>query len=190
MEIESDCAIAFLDVIFFRKGTKLATKVHRQPTHSGRYQNFKSNHPPHVKIGLIQILHNRASTISQERQDLFNKISSLRRDLQLNSYPQGFIDSIITHNSKGSSCPNTKEKPLGSVFISYVKGVSEKFKRIGNRYTIRMIFKTKDTLRISLIKTRPERDTQPTAQYVYSIPCECGRSYIDEKGRPLAVWVC
>jgi hypothetical protein len=37
------------------------------------------------------------------------------------------------------------------------------------------------------MKTRPERDAQQTAQCVYSIPCECGRSYIDETGRPLAV---
>jgi hypothetical protein len=76
------------------------------------------------------------------------------------------------------------------VFIPYVKGVSEKFKRIVNMYNIRMIFKTKHNLRSSLTKTRPEKDPQPTAQYVYSTPCECGRSYIGETGRPLAVWVC
>jgi hypothetical protein len=65
--------------------------------------------------------------------------------------------------------------------------VSEKFKRIGNRYNIRTILKTKHTLRSSLIKTRPERDPQQTAQCVYSIPCERGRSYIGETGRLLAV---
>jgi predicted GIY-YIG superfamily endonuclease len=37
------------------------------------------------------------------------------------------------------------------------------------------------------MKTRPERDQQHTAQCVYSIPCKCGRSYIGETGRPLAV---
>jgi hypothetical protein len=30
---------------------------------------------------------------------------------------------------------------MGSVYIPYVKGVSEKFKRIGIRYNFRMIFK-------------------------------------------------
>jgi hypothetical protein len=38
---------------------------------------------------------------------------------------------------------NKEEKPLGSVCISYVKDVSEKFRRVGNRSNIRMIFKTK-----------------------------------------------
>jgi hypothetical protein len=42
------------------------------------------------------------------------------------------------------------------------KGVSERFERIGNRY-IRMIFRSKHTLRCSLMKTRPERDPLQTA---------------------------
>jgi hypothetical protein len=37
------------------------------------------------------------------------------------------------------------------------------------------------------MKTRPERDPLQMAQWIYSIPCECGRSYIGEIGRPLAV---
>jgi hypothetical protein len=73
------------------------------------------------------------------------------------------------------------------VYIPYVKGVSEKFKQIGNQYNIRTIFKTKHTLRSSLMKTRPERDMQQMAQCVYNIPCEGGRSYVSETGRPLAV---
>jgi hypothetical protein len=96
------------------------------------------------------------------------EINNLRHDLQLNGCPQSFIDSVI--NSKGSSRLKTEEKPLGSVYIPYVKGVSEKFKRIGNRYNIRTVFKTKHTPRSSLMNTRPERDPQQTAQCVYSIP--------------------
>jgi hypothetical protein len=37
------------------------------------------------------------------------------------------------------------------------------------------------------MRTRPERDPLQTAQSVYSIPYECGRSCIGETGRPLAV---
>jgi hypothetical protein len=81
-----------------------------------------------VESGLIQSLHNGASAIWQKKQDLFNEISNSRRALQLNGYPQGFIDSVIAHYTKGQ---NTKEKPLDST--PYVKDVSEKFKCIGNR---------------------------------------------------------
>jgi hypothetical protein len=51
------------------------------------------------------------------------------------SYPQGFTDLLI--NSKGSSRLNKEEIHLGSVYIPYVMGISEKFKHIGNRYNIR-----------------------------------------------------
>jgi hypothetical protein len=89
--------------------------------------------------------------------------------------------------SKDSSRPKKEDKPLSSVYIPYVKGVSEKFKRIGNRYNIRMIFRTNYTLRSSLMRNRPERDQQQTTQCVYIIPCECGRRYIGETGRILSV---
>jgi hypothetical protein len=56
MEIESDNAIPFLDVLVIRKGTILATIIYRKYTHTGRYLSFKSNHPPHVKRGLIPSL--------------------------------------------------------------------------------------------------------------------------------------
>jgi hypothetical protein len=70
IEIESGSAIAFFDVLVVREETTLATKVYRKPTHTGQYLSFNSNHPPHVKRGLIQSLHNRASTICQEQQAL------------------------------------------------------------------------------------------------------------------------
>jgi hypothetical protein len=75
-----------------------------------------------------------------------------------------------------------EEKSMGSVYIPYAKGISEKLRCIGNRYNIRTIYKTKHTLRNSLKKTRPERDPQQTAQCICSIPLECGRSYIGETG--------
>jgi hypothetical protein len=53
---------------------------------------------------------------------------------------------------------------LSVLCISHMKGVSEKFKRIGNKYYIRPIYRTTNTLRNSLMRTRPERDSQQTAQ--------------------------
>jgi hypothetical protein len=72
------------------------------------------------------------------------EISSLRCNLQQNGYPWGFIDFVI--NSKGSSHLKREVKSLGSVYIPYMKGVSEKFKRIGNWYNIRTIFRMKTLL--------------------------------------------
>jgi hypothetical protein len=126
-------------------------------------------------------LYDRASTICQE-QDPLVEVNNLRRDLQLSGYPQGFINSVA--RSKGSSRQKKEDKPLGSVYIPYVKDVSEKFKHIGNEYNIRTVFKTKHN---SLMRTRPRRDPQQTARCVYSIPCVYDRSYIGQTGRTLAL---
>jgi hypothetical protein len=40
---------------------------------------------------------------------------------------------------------------------------------------------------VQLMNIRLERDLQQTAQCIYIIPCECGRSYSGETGRPVAV---
>jgi hypothetical protein len=63
-------------------------------------------------------------------------------------YPQGFIDPVI--NSERTSRLN-KENPFGSVYISYLKRLSEEFKRIGNRYNIGPYSKL-NALRSSLMK--------------------------------------
>jgi hypothetical protein len=62
-----------------------------------------------------------------------------------------------------SNHPNKEEKPLGSVYIPYVKGVSEKLKYIGNPDNIRTILKNKHIFRSSRMKTRLERDAQQMA---------------------------
>jgi hypothetical protein len=69
-------------------------------------------------------------------------------------------------------------KPMGSPYIPYVKGVSEKFKRIGNQYNIWTMFKAKYTLSSSLMKTRLERDPQQTVQCVYNIPVNVAQAIL------------
>jgi hypothetical protein len=91
-----------------------------------------------------------------------NEISSLRRDLQLNGYPQSSTDLAI--NWKGSFSPSKVEQHLGSVCVPYVKVVSEKFKHIRNKHDVRAIFRTKATFRSSLMKPRLETEPQQTAQ--------------------------
>jgi hypothetical protein len=81
------------------------------------------------------------------------------------------------------------EKPLSSVYIPSVRGVSEKFSCIGNQYNNGTIFKTKYILMSSFTKARLERYTEQMALWVYSISSEYSTSYIGEPGRPLDMWL-
>jgi hypothetical protein len=49
MEVEINDAPPFLDILVMKRGAKLATTVHRKPTHTGRYLHFKSNYSHHLK---------------------------------------------------------------------------------------------------------------------------------------------
>lgn len=68
--------------------------------------------------------------------------------------------------SSRSNRPSSDTIYHGNVVIPYVNGVSEKFRRIGNRFNIRIISKTKHTLPGTLVKTGPVRDAQETKQRV------------------------
>jgi hypothetical protein len=117
---------------------------------------------------------------------LAHEVNNLKHDLKPNGFPPKLMN-IVINNTGGNNRLRNKVKPIGSVVIPYVKGISDKFKRIGNRYNIRTNFRTKHTLRNTLMRTRPMSDPQLTAHCIYNIPCECGRSYVGETGRPLSV---
>ena len=183
METEVNNTIPFLDVLVTKTDATFSTKVYRKPTHTGRYLNFESNHPPHIKKGLIRGLQKRAITICQDQNDQHKEISHLRREFLTNGYPPSFIDSAF----KTKSCSRPEQNYMGTMYIAYVKGVSEKIKRIAERFKIKTIFQTKHTLKSMFVKTTPKGEPQHTSHCIYSIPCECGRYYIGETGRPLAV---
>jgi hypothetical protein len=134
-----------------KRGPKLATKVYRNPTHTGRYLHFKSNNLHHVKRGVIHSLISRASFVCQDQKDFNNEIKNIRHGLMLNEYPEDFVDSVMKPSTRNR--PSSDQIYQGTLIILYVKGTSEKFRRIGNHFNIRTIFKTKHTLRETLGKT-------------------------------------
>jgi hypothetical protein len=101
----------------------------------------------------------------------------------LYEYPQEFVDSIMKLSR--SNRPSSDTIYQGSVIIPYVKGISKKFRHIGNHFNIRTIFKTKHTLCVTLTKIGLVRGAQQMKQCVYNISCDCGRCYISETTRPL-----
>jgi hypothetical protein len=123
----------------------------------------------------------------QDQKDFNKEIKNTRHDMMVNEYPQEFADSIMKPSS--SNRPSSDTIFQGTIIVPHVKGISEKFRHIGNRFNVRTIFKTKHTIRGALMKTGRARDAQQTKQCVYSIPCDCGRCYIGETSRPLEVCI-
>ena len=68
----------------------LQTSAYRKPTHTGRYLNFESNHPPSVKRSVVKSLISRTEFVSRNdgKEEEAHKITV---DLLANNYPRNFI---------------------------------------------------------------------------------------------------
>jgi hypothetical protein len=108
----------------------------------------------------------------QDQKDFNNEIKSIRHDLMPNEYPQELADTIMKPSK--SNRPSSDTIYHGTVIILNVKGISEKFRRIGNRFNVRTIFQTKHILRGTLMRTGPVTDADQTKLWVYNIPRDCG----------------
>ncbi|KAJ4451788.1 hypothetical protein ANN_03260 [Periplaneta americana] len=106
MEVEQNKCIPFLDVLVTRYHEKLATRVYRKSTHTGRYLRFESNHPIHIKRGIISTLHNRATSIRSKESDLQDEVQSLTNIFVSNGYPYKFINRTINNNRKNKDIIN------------------------------------------------------------------------------------
>jgi hypothetical protein len=107
--------------------------------------------------------------------------------MMLNDFPQEFVDSIT--KSPRSNRPFSDTIYQHTIIIPYIKGISEKYRRIGNRFNARTIVKIKQALRGTLMKTGPVRHAKQRKQCVYSIPCDCGGYYMGESSRSLEVHI-
>ena len=75
------------------------------------------------------------------------------------------------------------------VSIPYIKGLSEKFKRIMNRFHIKTLLKTTKYQMGPLKKNTSKKELRDKPQCVCRIPCECGREYVGETSRLLSVCI-
>ena len=65
------------------------------------------------------------------------------------------------------------------------KEVSEQLRRCLQQQDVRAVFKSETTLRSQLVRPKDAVDPAKQDGVVYRIPCECGKVYIGETGRPM-----
>ena len=73
------------------------------------------------------------------------------------------------------------------VVLPYVKGVTEKLKRVYEKYKIVISIKPYQTLRNILVHPQDKIESDNKTDVVYRVPCKnCDNIYIGETGRKLA----
>ena len=138
MENSNKC-LPFLDVLLERNDDgSLSTSVYRKPSHTDRYLDFSSHHPLMHKASVVRSLFNRAKSLSSCAVRLNKENCHILNVLKANHYPKRFIDnSYLTDSHKHSS----EETPSKTVFIPYIKGLSEGIKRIFSNVEVKVVFR-------------------------------------------------
>ena len=130
-----------------------------------------------IKEGIIQC---RAKAISSNT-DAYQEMINLH-DLHHN-YPE----SITSAPRNPDRRIEDDTQKLTTVCLPYVKGLAERIQKICSPYDIRTIFTNGSTLQRYLFCVKPPTEFNMSKNYVYSIPCSCGKVYKGLTCRPLKV---
>ncbi|XP_018573662.1 uncharacterized protein LOC108912768 [Anoplophora glabripennis] len=161
--------------VYNRSGT-LGHRVYRKPTHTDRYLNAESHNHPVQKQGITYTLIHRARIISEPRL-LAEELEHLRTALRENSYTVRNIERAIRRRHT----PMEKQEYLATTYLPYVKDCTNKIGPLLKKRNINTVFSTVKKVAAAFPKTC--NNDQLQGLDVYSIPCSCGKVYIEQTGR-------
>lgn len=130
---------------------------------------------------MIKTLYNRAKRIC-EPDHLPEELQHLEKALQANGYKPDEVRRALHPKRKTADRDHTQDLTHGTVFLPYVKKVTDRIGRLLTRHGVRTIFKPTQQLRNILRSAKDPQDRMSLAG-VYRIPCSCGSVYIGTTGR-------
>ena len=176
-----DCnSLAFLDIYVKRTvNSKLWTTIYQKPTHTKRYLQFDSNHPLHHKLAVSRTLHYRIDSHIQKPSERKSHFDLTKKTLILNGFPARFTHPFS--KSKTDKPASTQLTFSGFTTLPYIKGVSDKIKRILLETGVQVAFKPFLTIGRSLPSLKDEINPNEISQLVYKVPCQnCPFVYIGQ----------
>ena len=160
--------------------------VYRKPTHTDEYLNFMSNHSDNTKLAVISALFRRAKEIVSEPIQLEKENKRIAKVLAANDYAKETVKKIKKRMEKPVTPRDIIEEPENVKYVSipYVRGISEKIRRILSSQNIKCAFYSNNTLRKFLSKPKDKIPKDRQNNIVYKIPCkDCPANYIGESKR-------
>lgn len=196
MELEQDGRLPFLDVLVIRSTDSVAcsTSIYRKPTHTDLYLNYKSNHHPRIKTGIIKCLTHRAQEVCTPCH-LPKELDHLKSVFSNNGYPSNTVNSVIksmtTHSSPTSTTQIQQSQPSTDkpkiLVLPFVDGLYRQIERICKPLDIQPVFTSRRTLRSVLMNVKQRPTENKMRGVVYKVDCDCGYAYIGETGRTLNI---
>ena len=148
--------------------------------HTDQYLAYDSHHPQSVKSGIVKCLYEHAKCLVKKSSVISKEQKHLSSVLVSNGYPFSFLQKLTKTGRPNNSAEPAIEFKATAV-LPYVKQLRFSLKQQG----VRAVFKSETTLRSHLV--RPKEAVDPAKQdgVVSRIPCESGKVYIGETGRPM-----
>ncbi|KAJ9574561.1 hypothetical protein L9F63_008272 [Diploptera punctata] len=172
MEVEQEQRLPFLDVLVIRRPDgRLAHTVYRKSTHTDRYLNAASTPSP--------------GTNKFNQDHLHEEEKQLKRALLANGYPEHAVKRVFKRAGNAPSTLEKKEQTLGTAFLPYVQGTTDKISRVLQKHQIKTIFHSENTISNLL---RCAKDNIPLeSQGIYEIPCtSCEQTYVGRTNRRIS----
>src|SRR5436190_8884249 len=196
IERSKNNSLDFLDVTVELRDCHFEFNWFHKPTFSGRFLNFFSYHPLAQKKGTIIGLVDHAFLLSHPRYHQKN-FDMLINILLTNGYPRDFIFSVIKSRlmkllNLGQSPPldsimtNVKPRSVPFFTMSYVRNVSERFKRAAVQCDKRLSFYSTNKLGHFVKVLKDPLPSRERNNVVYRINCiNCDASYVGQTCRSL-----
>ena len=163
---------------------RLTTSVYRKPTHNNQYLAYDSHHPQSVKRSIVKCLYERAKCFVTNPPSSPRRKKHLSSVLVSNGYPFSFLQKLTRTEKPNNSAEPVNEFKATAV-LPYVKGLSEQLRHCLQQQGVRVVFKSKTTLRSQRVRLKDVVGPAKQDGVVYRIPCECGKVHIGETGGPM-----
>ena len=158
--------------------------VYRKATHTNKYLSLQSHSPTQSKRAVVKTLMDRAKSLPSTESDRRAEKDRVARDLQANGYTKRFIESSYAAPPTSRKPDERPELQKSFATISYVKGVSERVKKIPNKANITTAFKPIRTLGTVFKNPKDRPPLVACKGIVYKVDCKsCNFTYIGESKR-------
>ena len=167
--------IAFLDTSNTVSASgQVEVGVYRKPTHTNKYLAFESHSPAQSKRAVVKTLIDRAKYLPSTSERKQREKQQVIGDLKVNGYPQSFIARCLVPAQETIQPENqeSQESPRGYASIPYIKGVSERVRRVLSRENVRTTFKPVKTLGSIFKKPKDCPATNQIKGIVYKVKCK------------------
>ncbi|KYN02856.1 hypothetical protein ALC62_06323 [Cyphomyrmex costatus] len=186
----------FLDVTVIRNNDLIEFNWYHKPTFSGRYSNFRSQHPVSHKRGTVIGLVDRVILLSNSKFH-FDNFCFIIKVLLENDYPLKFIfdninsrlkNIIMARNKRRVTDDHSQDVVQPTWFtVPFVRGITEKINRLNNSHLRVQYFEKYRLVSSSCITMHKNPlPREKKSGVVYKISCKnCNASYVGETCRQL-----